>query len=113
MSEYGVGMTVRRRDGAELTEPEAESIVERMMRLARAAGRCGAFEEEPDCGLGWEEEDGYTLVVTSSLAYHYATPQDIQDAGMEDDMAYAKWLATALEAELPGTYTYEVEPQEW
>jgi hypothetical protein len=114
MSEYGAGLTVTRKDGVAVDEEEAEGLVARMERLARAADRCGAFEEEPDCGLGWEEDGGgYTLVVTSSYGYHHSTPEEVMEDATEHDLDYARWLAGALEAELPGVYAYEADFHEW
>jgi hypothetical protein len=102
MSEYGAGLTVTRKDGVAVDEEEAEGLVARMERLARAADRCGAFEEEPDCGLGWEEDGG-----------GYSTPEEVMEDATEHDLDYARWLAGALEAELPGVYAYEADFHEW
>ena len=114
MSEYGSGLTLWREDGAAIDDEEALGLVKQMDALAAAAERCGAFEEEPETGLGWSEDDGgYTLVVTSSPAYHASLPEDLAEESMAHDIAYAEWLAEALEKEHPGVYRYEVDSQEW
>jgi len=114
MSEYGSGVTLWRRDGATIDRAEALSIVGRMEALAAAAERCGAFEEEPDCGLGWPADGGgYTLVATSSTAYKFALPPGLHEESMAHDVEYAEWLTQALEADAPGAYRYEVGSHEW
>lgn len=114
MSEYGAGITAKRKDGEAISEEEAEKLAESMNAAARKQGICGYFEEEPDCDLGWEEDDGgYTLVATSSAAYHHSTPKEIMEEGMQHDLEYAKKLAAALEQEYPGVYEFNVDEQEW
>jgi len=114
MSEYGSGLTVWRKDGAAIDDEQALGLVKQMDALAAEAERCGAFEEEPECGLGWEEDDGgYTLVVTSSAAYHASLPEDLAEESLAHDVAYAEWLAGALEKKHPGVYRYEAGEQEW
>ena len=114
MSEYGSGVTVWRKDGAAVDEAEATALAARMDALAAAGGRCGAFEEAPDCGLGWEEDGGgYTLVATSSPAYTHGLPEELAEESLAHDIAYAEWLAQALEGALPGVYRFEVDEHEW
>jgi len=114
MSEYGAGVTAKRKDGKEITEEEAEKLAESMNTAAKGLGLCGFFEEEPDCALGWEEDDGgFTLVATSSAAYHADTPKDIMEDGMKHDIEYAEKLVAALEKQHPGVYEFSVDEQEW
>ncbi len=114
MSEFGSGLTLWRQDGEAISRDEALSIVHRMEALATEAGRCGAFEEEPDCGLGRAEDGGgYTLVVTTSAAYKFALPPGLHEESMTHDIEYAEWLAQALEADSPGTYRCGVDSHEW
>lgn len=80
MSEYGAGITANRKDGNAIPEEEAEKLPASMNAAARSMGICGFFEEEPECDLGWEEDDGgYTLVATSSPGYHADTPAGGKD----------------------------------
>lgn len=114
MSEYGAGLTVNRIDSEAISEDEADMLAAHMNTAAQHGDRHGTFEEAPDCGLAWEEDDGgYTLVVTSSHAYHAATPEEIQDDATEHDLDYARWLAQALEQAFPKTYRFEADMFEW
>jgi len=115
VSEYGSGLTVWRKDAVAVTEDDAMGLVQEMMAIATAAGRWGAFDHEaPECGLGWEEDDGgYTLVATSSPAYKFGLPEDIAEESMAADVEYAEWLGTQLELKHPGVYRYEASEQEW
>ena len=58
MSEYGAGITAKRKDETAITEAEAEKLAGSMNAAAKSLGICGFFEEESDCDLGWEEDDG-------------------------------------------------------
>ncbi len=82
---------------------------------AGKAQKHGAFDDgEADCGLGWEEDNGgYTLVATSSVAYKFGLPDDLAEESMQYDIEFAKWLATRIDVVHPETYTFEIEEQEW
>ena len=114
MSEYGSGITLWRKDGESVSLAEAEALVALMNEVAHREGRSGAFEEEADCGLGWEDADGgYTLVATSSPAYHASLPEELMEEAMQDDLAFGEWLIAQLEAAHPGVYRFEVDEHEW
>jgi len=115
MSEYGAGITLWRVDHTTINTDEAQAVVQELHRIAWAAQRHGSFDDgQADCGLGWPEDDGgYTLVATSSPAYTCDLPEDLSEAAMADDIAFAQWLSTELEALWPGRYRCEVDSQEW
>lgn len=114
MSAYGAGITIWRKDGTPIDEDTAQSIVELLDHVAQQHDRCGAFEDQSECGLGWEEDEGgYTLVATSSYAYHHATPEDVREDGLAHDLEFAQWLTTQIEAAHPGVFRFEVDEHEW